>query len=147
MITTLVQFRSEVLLNAGICLTLLTIMLTISHSIGDWFLQTEYQALNKSRGKCLNRAILTHCANYTLCYVPTLLMFDMNLLWLGLIFFSHLFIDRRTPVIWIRKHIAGNSDESINATFWITVVMDQILHLLINVIVIFAKAYELTMVS
>ncbi len=147
MITTLMQFRSEVLLNPGVCLLLFTAMMTVSHSIGDWFIQTEYQALNKAKGKWFNRAILTHCTTYTLCYVPTLVWFDISLHWLWLIFGSHMIIDRRTPVLWIRKHIAGNSAESIAATFWITIVMDQILHMLINVIVIFAKAYNLVMAS
>lgn len=143
----IVFFRNAVLSNPALCIVLLTIAMSASHCIGDWFIQTQYQAINKPLGKWLNRALLTHCTNYTLCYVPTFLFFEINLCWLVFIFGGHLFIDRRSPVIWLRKYVTRNSDENISATFWITIVMDQILHMLFNVIVIFAKAYEMSIPS
>lgn len=115
----------------------LTFCMIISHIIGDWFIQTEYQANNKAEGKFLNKAILTHCGNYTLAHVPTVLIFGLSPLWLVYIFLCHLIIDRRSIVFWIRQNIGGNSIETIKNTSWITITMDQSLHFFTNVVPIF----------
>jgi hypothetical protein len=49
----------------------------VSHLVGDFGLQTEWQALNKHAGLGPNpearRALLSHIATYTLAYVPALI--------------------------------------------------------------------------
>jgi hypothetical protein len=49
----------------------------VSHLVGDFGLQTEWQALNKHGGLGANpearRALLSHIATYTLAFVPALI--------------------------------------------------------------------------
>jgi hypothetical protein len=53
------------------------VVFLISHLVGDYMLQTEWQALNKRGGLSGNRtsrsALLSHIATYTLAYVPSLI--------------------------------------------------------------------------
>ena len=48
----------------------------VSHLVGDWILQTDWQATNKPHGLTSNgiprRALASHAAVYTLCFVPSL---------------------------------------------------------------------------
>jgi hypothetical protein len=49
----------------------------VSHLLGDYLLQTEWQAVNKRGGLTgtgvQRRALLSHIATYTLAYVPSLI--------------------------------------------------------------------------
>lgn len=49
----------------------------ISHMVGDYLLQTDWQACNKhgglTRPGVSRRALLTHVTTYTLAYVPALI--------------------------------------------------------------------------
>lgn len=50
----------------------------LSHVVGDFLLQTDWQARNKRTGLFNGgpenrRALLTHCTSYTLCFVPGLI--------------------------------------------------------------------------
>ena len=55
----------------------------VSHLLGDYLLQTEWQALNKRGGltgtPVQKRALLSHIATYTLAYVPSLIWLWSNL--------------------------------------------------------------------
>jgi len=106
-------------------------MLVVIHLVGDYLLQTEFEAMNKATGKFWNRAILSHCSKYTLCFAPVIWSFGLGWLWLVLIFGTHMFFDRRWPVVAWRKYITRNSDSSIKNTFWLTVALDQIFHLIV----------------
>jgi hypothetical protein len=48
----------------------------VSHVVGDYMLQTEWQALNKhgglSRSPTQRRALVSHVSTYTLAYVPAM---------------------------------------------------------------------------
>jgi hypothetical protein len=49
-----------------------------SHAVGDYMLQTEWQALNKHGGliggsPTMRRALVSHIVTYTLAYVPALI--------------------------------------------------------------------------
>ena len=47
----------------------------VSHAVGDYLLQTDWQALNKRGGLLADgsrRALITHVATYTLAFVPGL---------------------------------------------------------------------------
>ena len=52
------------------------IVLVLSHLVGDFALQTDWQARHKHRGlgrePVARRALLTHVATYTLAFVPAL---------------------------------------------------------------------------
>jgi hypothetical protein len=51
-------------------------VLVVSHAVGDFLLQTEWQATNKrgglGRDPVRRRALLAHVATYTLAFVPAL---------------------------------------------------------------------------
>jgi hypothetical protein len=53
------------------------IVFVMSHLVGDYLLQTEWQALNKPGGlsgsPTMRRALLSHIATYTLAFVPALI--------------------------------------------------------------------------
>ncbi len=105
--------------------------LIMMHLIGDWILQTEHEAMNKMKGEFINHALLSHCLVYTACFVPVFLYFHVALSWLLLIFSSHMFLDRRWPVIWWLKHVKRVSDETIIALPWLVIAVDQVMHVLI----------------
>ena len=52
------------------------VVLAVSHVVGDFVLQTEWQAVNKSGGlgrdPVARRALLSHVATYTLAFAPAL---------------------------------------------------------------------------
>lgn len=52
------------------------VVFVVSHLVGDYCLQTEWQALNKHGGlsgsSTMRRALLSHIATYTLAFVPSL---------------------------------------------------------------------------
>ena len=49
----------------------------VSHQVGDYMLQTEWQALNKHGGLTgtpeMRRALISHICTYTLAFVPSLI--------------------------------------------------------------------------
>lgn len=108
-------------------------MLVLAHLVGDWILQTEHQAMHKMNGPFFNEPLCSHCLVYTLCFIPIFWLMQINWLWLLLIFWSHMFLDRRWPVIWWIKHVKRTSDETIKNLFWLVIAVDQIMHILILV--------------
>ena len=52
------------------------VVFVVSHLVGDFILQTEFQATNKhgglGRDPVSRRALALHTLTYTLCYVPAL---------------------------------------------------------------------------
>jgi hypothetical protein len=75
----------------------------VSHMVGDFVLQTDWQAVNKHgglrRGHTVGRrALLSHCTTYTLAFVPCLVWLAGDLSWGVLIvaaalFFPHVLQD------------------------------------------------------
>jgi hypothetical protein len=112
------------------------IVFFVSHLVGDFGLQTEWQALHKHGGLGPDpesrRALLSHIAMYTLAYVP-------GLVWLGgdigagaaigtaaLIAFPHLVQDDgRLVSAWVRKVKGTDPIANVN----VTVMVDQTFHL------------------
>ncbi len=113
--------------------------LILAHLFGDWLLQTEYEAMNKAGGRFLNAALLKHCLFYTLSFVPVFIAFHLSWYWLLVIFASHLFIDRRWPVVWWISVIKRTSKESINKNFWLVVAVDQVIHIFILAFVVLLR--------
>ena len=105
--------------------------LILAHLIGDYLIQTEFEALNKALGRFWNRALISHCVKYTLSFLPLVIWFGLPLWWLLVIYGSHMVLDRRWFIIAWRKYVTRNSAESIKATFWLTVVIDQIFHVFV----------------
>lgn len=57
----------------------------VSHLVGDFLIQTEWQASHKLGGlggsPAARRALLAHLATYTLCFLPALIWLDGSLGW------------------------------------------------------------------
>lgn len=105
----------------------------VAHFVGDYLIQTEYEALNKAQGRFWNRALVVHCLKYTACFVPILLAYQVSMGWLMPILVTHLVFDRRWIIVLWRRHINRNSEQGIAQTFWLTVMIDQIFHMLVIV--------------
>ena len=110
--------------------------LVITHLIGDWIFQTEYEAMNKMKDSFWNRALFSHCLICTLCFAPAFWSYGINWLWLLLIFGSHLFLDRRWPVVWWISTIKRTSPETVEKLYWLVIVVDQIMHVLILALIV-----------
>lgn len=123
------------------------------HVIGDYFLQSDWMALNKSK-KTL--PCLIHC----LIYTSVFLFLTTNFWQLGLIFLSHFVLDRWSLakyICWIKNFlnpsfkfypfekckITGYYDSFINdasepdvrpafITIWLYIITDNTLHLMCN---------------
>jgi hypothetical protein len=105
--------------------------LIVGHLIGDWLLQTEYQAMNKARGKFLNWALWSHCIIYAVSVSIPMAFLGIKLWWGVLVFASHLFLDRRWPVVWWIRFAKRTSEEAVKNNFWLVVTVDQVIHILI----------------
>lgn len=102
-------------------------ILLIAHLVGDYLLQIGWMAGNKTKNWL---ATLTHSAVYTLT-VAVLAAFFINGFspWgFVLIFVSHAIIDRRfITTFWVTTIMTTPESER----GWLTIVVDQIFHLLI----------------
>jgi hypothetical protein len=119
------------------------IVFVVSHALGDYLLQTDWQATNKRGGLGGNaqarRALFSHVTTYTLAFVPAGIWLGDDMSALGLlalaagIFLPHLIQDDgRVLSLYIRRVKGGSAAE--NTTIYTAV--DQSLHL----IVLFATA-------
>jgi hypothetical protein len=64
------------------------VMFFVTHQVGDYLLQTDWQATHKGGGltgdRVARRALLSHTFSYTLSYVPALLWISTRLGWQAL---------------------------------------------------------------
>lgn len=110
----------------------------ISHLVGDFLLQTDFQARYKHGGlghdRVARRALLSHVAIYTLAFVPALVWIGGELSLAGtiavaaLIFVPHVIQDDgRLIVRWMTdvKHT-----DPVTAPRGVTVMVDQTFHLI-----------------
>jgi Protein of unknown function (DUF3307) len=89
-------------------------LLLVSHLVGDFLLQTEWQARNKPGGVGRNpearRALLSHIAAYSLSLLPVLVWLGSEIgaaaLGVGaLVVVPHLLQDDGRPVFWFIRHV------------------------------------------
>jgi hypothetical protein len=87
----------------------------VSHLVGDYLLQTDWQAVHKKGGlswgnPVARRALLMHVTTYTLAFLPVLLIdkLDVELLWaIPLIFIPHFIQDDGRLIAWYMKRVKG----------------------------------------
>ena len=111
--------------------------LLITHFVVDWLFQGKWEAMNKSR-KWL--PLFFHCTVYTVGFIPMFLIYKINLIWLVLLFVSHVIFDRRKFEIWLLENFKGVSKKDTPESLWriLLIGTDQILHIVIlTLIVIF----------
>lgn len=105
---------------------------TVAHLVADWFLQNDWQAVNKSNPR--------HVAGYVHAFAHVgclAFVFPLPVAWLlGL---SHWFIDLRTPLIWyrdgMRQALPGNPFAD-HVKIW----QDQVAHVLFIAVAAYAVA-------
>jgi hypothetical protein len=108
-------------------------ILLIAHLVGDYLLQIGWMAANKTKNWL---ATLTHAAAYTFTIAVFAAFFIENFSPWGLllVFVSHAIVDRRSiTTFWVTKVMTAPESES----GWLTIVIDQIFHLLILFIVLY----------
>ena len=114
------------------------VVLVVSHLLGDYLLQTDWQALNKRGGLGRNpearRALLSHVSVYTLAYVPAFVWIAEELSAGGIallaagIFFPHLVQDDGRLLSGYIVRIKGCGAESSKTVY---TSVDQSLHIII----------------
>lgn len=101
----------------------------ISHVLGDWLLQTEWQARNKT--SCW-RAMAVHIVVYH-ALLFGVLWFGFSLRhWTAVLVVvglgaTHVILDRRTFVQWYARTMRLSSQQPLES--WFGIVIDQMLHL------------------
>ena len=110
----------------------------VSHALGDYLLQTDWQALNKREGLGRNRkarrALFSHVSVYTLAYIPALIWLGDDLTALETaalavgIFIPHLVQDDGRALSAYIVRVKGCGAESSKTVY---TSVDQSLHLII----------------
>jgi len=108
--------------------------LLITHFVMDWIFQTSWEALQKDK-KWL--PLFVHCFVYSVGFIPAFWYFNVNFIWLILIFVSHIILDRRKFEFWVLKRVKNIEKEKISESFWniLLIGVDQTFHLAIIFIV------------
>ncbi len=93
------------------------VALWISHLVGDYLIQTDWQAVHKagglSRDAMARRALLSHVLTYTASFVPALIWIGGDVgavaaIGLGLLIgVPHALVDDGRPVRWWLRHVKG----------------------------------------
>lgn len=102
------------------------------HFIGDWIIQTDWQAANKMNSWKANQQHmlgyhLTLAAFTTLTGSVALVLAALVVSWM-----THSVIDRRWPVIWLMQHTGSRP---FSQTTFGVVAVDQAIHLTILVLI------------
>jgi len=110
-------------------LTLFEAMLT-THFVMDWIFQRKWEEMNKDR-KWI--PLIVHCLIYTFGFIFVFWWYEINFLWLVLIFFSHLVLDRKKFVYWILEKMKDMKKEETPEFLWqmFLIGTDQILHFIV----------------
>lgn len=105
--------------------------LFLAHLLGDWILQTEWQALNKTTNW---RALLGHIVVYhsiMLAAMLTRFSYADARVWFALVFIAltHAILDRRAftlKLMQVFRSVVQREPE-----FWLILAVDQSLHLIV----------------
>lgn len=103
--------------------------LIVAHVVGDWLLQTEWQALNKARhwGALMAHVVIYHVVMATILVIGFRLNVQVVLLVvLGLAVF-HAVLDRRNVTDWYMR--ATRMVVHQDPPFWLRMAVDQSLHI------------------
>ncbi|RFU69542.1 DUF3307 domain-containing protein [Peribacillus saganii] len=109
-------------------------ILLIGHLIGDYLFQTNWMAMNKAKKW---DALLVHSAVYTLCIalIAWIGFGGLSLLDILIILLSHIFLDRRTFIVWWVRNVMRSDP---NAVGWLVIMTDQVFHIIIlGLVVVF----------
>jgi hypothetical protein len=108
----------------------------VSHLVGDYLLQTDWQARHKRGGltgdPVRRRALFSHVFVYTLAFAPAMIWLSDDLgagvIWVAaLIFVPHVVQDDGRLITWFVYNVKGADDQSAAEIF---TPVDQTFHLL-----------------
>ena len=111
------------------------IVFFVSHQLGDYLLQTEWQAMHKrgglGRSPLATKALLSHTRNYAIGYVPAFIWISSGLGWNTLIVVAavvipHLVQDDGRALRAYMRRVKG-MDPDVNHT--VAALVDQALHM------------------
>jgi hypothetical protein len=111
------------------------IVFVVSHLVGDYLLQTDWQARHKRGGLAreagdARRALFTHVSTYTLCFIPALIVAELGveLLWvIPAIFLPHLIQDDGRL---LQMYMKGVKRLDPQENLAVSIAVDQTFHLL-----------------
>lgn len=126
------------------------IMFYVSHGIADYWVQTDWQAQNKSKNA---KALWTHAATYTATFIPAVIAITMILglpFWTPIVILAaigipHALVDNRKLITWFcaktkgwrpdNKVVVGDELRDLNPweiaiRLHVTIALDQKLHYL-----------------
>lgn len=109
----------------------------ILHGIGDYYLQTDYQALNKKK-KGLHGLwqCLKHCITYSLPF-----LFIGSWKAVLVIFLTHFIVDRTNIIAWVIAYKNGirtienfgfGMERPTFITIWLFIICDNLAHIVCN---------------
>ena len=110
----------------------------LGHILGDYFLQNDWMARNKSKKNRLGWiAVTIHTILYT--FAVCSFMLNFNLWWVAAVFLSHIFIDHYSFAKWFMNtkykglHPPTSSDsETYTSLYWIIyIAIDNGAHLML----------------
>jgi len=93
------------------------------HLFGDYFLQTDKQALNKKKSSL---QCFLHCLTYSLPFL--LIASFQSVLVIGI---THFLIDRWDIVPYI-IYLKNGNKKQVEKRIWLTIIIDNTFHLIIN---------------
>jgi Protein of unknown function (DUF3307) len=116
------------------------LLFVVSHLVGDYLFQTDWQALHKRGGLAwragdARRALFTHVGVYTLCFAPALAVSDLSweLLWVvPAIAIPHLIQDDGRLIHAYMKRVK-HLDPTGNLS--VSIAVDQTFHLVALLVV------------
>lgn len=118
----------------------------VGHRIGDYLLQTDYQAQNKAKSVTVR---IRHCTIYSLA-ISLLVAVVFGIETAAIVYLltkvEHLFIDSRWPVVGYKKlleKVAGNKGFDIDKMpFFVLIEIDQSIHYLRCFVIALLIAYQ-----
>ncbi len=101
-------------------------LVLVGHLVGDWIVQTDYQAANKMTSWKANQQ---HMLGYHLALAAAVawaVSWPALLVIVAVSWITHAFIDRRWPVVWLMQHTRS---APFSQTMFGVIAVDQALHL------------------
>jgi hypothetical protein len=115
--------------------------LLVAHLVGDWLLQTEWQALNKGQNY---RALFSHIGIYSLIIFGVLVI-DFGFQYINvylavaILALAHAFLDRGWPVVRFMKTFRLIVEREPER--WLMMAVDQSIHILLLAIAALALSW------
>jgi hypothetical protein len=105
--------------------------LLLAHIVGDWIVQTEWQAVNKRHNW---RALLIHVVFYhVIVFAVLAARFGLGeprvYIAVAFLAITHAVLDRQWPVEWLMRTLRHNVHRSNER--WLVIVVDQAVHIVL----------------